>query len=201
MKDRETEIIILIDRSGSMNVCEDDTIGGYNSFLEQQKRESPNAFVTMAFFDNHYDIFCEHVRIEDAPSLTGDEYFARGSTALLDAIGLTISRAEARQAEDAGTRTFMVIITDGLDNASRKYHIRDIFNMITVQQEHHGWEFIFLGADMLSLRTAQSIGISPQRTGIFVKDKKGLRRKFDGISRTASHFCGTGEIITDWIGV
>ncbi|MBQ4430616.1 MAG: VWA domain-containing protein [Synergistaceae bacterium] len=196
----ETEIIFLIDRSGSMNVCEDDTIGGYNSFLEQQKKGRPGAFVTTVLFDNHYEIFCDHVSISEAAFLSEKEYFARGSTALLDAIGLTISRALSRQAEGGGaSETLMVIITDGLDNSSKKYHIKTIFDMIH-ECEANGWEFIFLGADIDSVRTAQSIGISRDRAGSFTKDSAGIRGKFDGISRTVAHFRDTGKVSTDWRG-
>lgn len=195
MTEKATEIIFLIDRSGSMNVCEEDTIGGYNSFLDVQKRKCGRAYITTVLFDNRYEILCEHVDIREAAYLSRDEYYARGSTALLDAIGLTIARASERQkAEQDTSRTLMVIITDGLDNLSRVYHIKDIYNMIHEQQSKHGWEFIFLAADMESLRTAQSIGISPARTGDFTKVDGGVQQKFSEICRTVSKFREDGEI-------
>ena len=195
MSEKTTEIIFLIDRSGSMNVCEEDTIGGYNSFLDVQKRRGDKAYITTVLFDNHYDILCEHVDIKEAAYLSRDEYYARGSTALLDAIGLTIARVSERQKADKDTsRTLMVIITDGLDNLSRVYHIKDIYNMIHEQQSNHGWEFIFLAADMESLRTARSIGISPSRTGDFTKVDGGVQQKFAEICSTVSKFRESGEI-------
>ena len=119
---------------------------------------------------------------------------------MLDAIGLTISRVSERQkAENDTARTLMVIITDGLDNLSRVYSLRDIYAMIHEQQDNHGWEFIFLGADMESLRTARSVGISPERTGIFTKLNGGVQRKFAGISGTVSHFRENGRGNRDWM--
>ena len=197
MTEHATEIIFLLDRSGSMNTCASDTIGGYNSLLERQKREAGCAYVTTALFDNHYELLCEHVDIREAGSLSAKEYFARGSTALLDAIGLTISRTARRQEElGAATKTLMVIITDGLDNMSRVYSIKTIYDMIH-EREKLGWEFIFLGADMDSVRTAQSIGISSEQAGNFTKE--GILKKFEGISGTVSHFRETGEINHDWM--
>ena len=196
MTERETEIIFLLDRSGSMHICEDDAIGGYNSFLDRQRLEGGRAYVTTVLFDNHYDVLCEHEDIHGTFRLTGREYFARGSTALLDAIGMTISRAAKRQSEQGGAaKTLMVIITDGLDNMSRVYSIKTIHEMIH-EREEHGWEFIFLGADMESLRTAQSIGIPNERSGQFTKTD--IRQKFEGLSGTVSHFRTSGEVNQDW---
>lgn len=179
-----------------MNACEEDTIGGYNTFLNWQRSENRHAYITTALFDNHYEILCEHKDINEAGSLSSKEYFARGSTALLDAIGLTISRAAKRQAEStADTKTLMIIITDGLDNMSRVYSIKTIWDMIH-ERESHGWEFIFLGTDMDSVRTAQSLGISSERAGNFTRE--GICDKFRGISQTVSHFRNTGEINNDW---
>ena len=182
-----------------MNVCEDDTIGGYNSFLDAQKAASDMAYVTTVLFDNRYEVLCEHVNIQETAHISRNEYFARGSTALLDAIGLTIATAAHRQAKrGVSVRTLMVIITDGLDNISRVYDIKAVYDMIHEQQDKHGWEFIFLAADMESIRTAHSIGISPDRTGNFTKEAGGMRSKFCGISCTVSHFRSTGEINQDW---
>ena len=199
MREQETEIIFLLDRSGSMNTCEEDTIGGYNSFLDMQKAASGRAYVTTVLFDNRYEVLCEHEDIQTAKHISSNEYFARGATALLDAIGLTIASTSQRQAEQADSvRTLMVIITDGLDNISRAYDIKAVYDMIREQQDKHGWEFIFLAADMESIRTAQSIGISSDRSGNFTKEAGGMRSKFDGISGTVSRFRSTGEINQDW---
>ena len=199
MTEKSSEIIFLIDRSGSMNVCEEDTIGGYNSFLDIQRREEGRAYVTTVLFDNHYEVLCEHADISEAVYLSGKEYYARGTTALLDAIGLTISRVSQRQkAENGNAKTLMVIITDGQDNVSRVYSVKDIYEMIHEQQDHNGWQFIFLGADMESIRTARSIGISPAQTGSFTKANEGVRQKFSGISRTVSHFRKNGQLNQDW---
>ena len=182
-----------------MNVCEEDTIGGYNSFLDMQKHRDSKAYVTTVLFDNRYEVLCEHEDIQTAKYISRNEYFARGSTALLDAIGLTISRASQRQAEHGGNvRTLVVIITDGLDNVSRAFSIKAVYDIIHEQQEKHGWEFIFLAADLESIRTAQSIGIPSDRSGNFTKEAGGMRSKFEGISGTVSHFRHTGEINQDW---
>lgn len=200
MIEKDTEIIFLIDRSGSMNVCEEDTIGGYNSFLDVQRREEGRAYVTTVLFDNHYDVLCEHVDISEAVHLSRNEYYARGATALLDAIGLTISRVSERQkAENYTAKTLMVIITDGQDNVSRVYSIKDIYSMIHEQQDNHEWQFIFLGADIESMRTARSIGISPAQTGSFTKSDEGVRRKFGEISGIVSHFRKNCKINQNWL--
>ncbi|MBQ6774191.1 MAG: hypothetical protein IJP48_09045 [Synergistaceae bacterium] len=198
----ETEIIFLLDRSGSMYICEEDTIGGYNSFLDIQRRSSSRAFITTVMFDNHYEILHNHIDIHRVKNLTEQEYFARGSTALLDALGKVISEVSKRQSEYEhqlkNIKTLVVIMTDGLDNASRKYNIKEIYGMIHEQQDHHNWEFIFLGAGIDSVRTAQSIGISQDRAANFIKTSEGIRSKFDNVSQTVSHFRESGEINSDW---
>ena len=182
-----------------MYTCEQDTIGGYNSFLDIQSSDNSNAFFTAILFDNHYEILYNHINIHEVPHLTDKEYFARGSTALLDALGKMISEVSKRQSGYAHEiKTLAVIITDGLDNASRKYNIKTIYSMINEQQSKHNWEFIFLGADIDSVRTAQSIGISQARAGNFIKTSEGIRGKFNNISQTVSHFRESGEINSDW---
>lgn len=194
----ETEIIFLLDRSGSMNTCTLDTIGGYNSFLDRQKQDSSRAYLTTILFDNRYEILHDHVEIHDVNHISDREYFARGTTALLDAIGITISNVSGRQGRSQCTtdfRTMIVIITDGLDNASTNYRIKNIYDIILEQQVKHSWEFIFLGADIDSVKTANSIGISSDKAANFSKDSDGIRSSLNGISQTVTNFRTSGEIL------
>ena len=199
MQTQSTEIIFLLDRSGSMNICEEDVIGGYNSFLDRQKQDNSQAFVTTVLFDNRYELLHDHVEIHNIEHISGKEYFARGTTALLDAIGLTISNVSERQSKSKNiSQTIMVIMTDGLDNVSKKYRIKNIYEMIQEQQKNNNWEFIFLGANIDAIKTANSIGISSERASNFTTNTEGLNRKFTGISKTVTHFRTSGKINNDW---
>ncbi|MBQ7593702.1 MAG: VWA domain-containing protein [Synergistaceae bacterium] len=183
-----TDIIFLLDRSGSMKICEDDAIGGYNSFLDIQKQENSEAYITTILFDNNYEILHDHVDIQEVNYITKKEYFARGTTALLDAIGTTINRVSSANA-------IMIIITDGLDNASKKFQIKDIYAMIDEKQKQN-WEFIFLGANIDAIKTAGSIGITSDRAADFPIEN--LRNKFEGLARTVTSFRTSGIIGEEW---
>ena len=202
MKKNLTEIIFILDRSGSMHHLESDTIGGYNSFLDQQKAEEGEARVTTVLFDDRYEILHDYVDIKEVQPITKKEYFARGSTALLDAVGKTIKEVEHRQnfapVEDTTEKTMVVIITDGLENASREYHLDTVKKMVTVQQEKHGWEFIFLGANIDAVKTAGGFGISADRAVNYHADAVGTATNFAGVAAAATAMRKSGILGQDW---
>ncbi len=197
----ETEIIFLLDRSGSMDICIKNFIEGYNFFLDSQKQNDSKAYITTVLFDNHYEILHDHVEIQEIKHISEKEYFARGTTALFDAIGIAVSNVMQRQIQrekNDNLKTIIIIMTDGLDNASSKYHVKDIRQIIQEQQEKYRWEFIFLGAEIDIARAVQIIGISPDRYADFEKDINGLRHKFKNISKTVTNFRLSGKIDDNW---
>ena len=202
MKKNLTELIFILDRSGSMHHLESDTIGGYNSFLDQQKAEEGEALVTTVLFDDKYEILHNCIDIKKVQPITKKEYYARGSTALLDAVGKTIKEVEHRQnftAEDkTPEKTMVVIITDGLENASREYNLDTVKKMVTAQQEKHGWEFIFLGANIDAVKTAGGFGISADRAVNYHADAVGTATNFASVSVAATAMRKCGIVGQDW---
>lgn len=202
MKKDLTEIIFILDRSGSMRPLEEDTIGGYNSFLDRQRQEGGEAVVTTILFDNQFEILHDCVNIKEIKPITGKEYYARGMTALFDAVGRAIVKAEYRQnftpEAEAPGKTVVVIITDGMENSSKEYHQDTIREMIHIQQKKHGWEFIFLGANMDAVKTAEGMGIASGRSANYRHDSIGTRTNFAGVSMAVSHVRRTGSLGDDW---
>ena len=186
-----TELVYILDRSGSMSGLEKDTIGGYNSMLKKQKAEPGTAFVTTVLFDDKYELLHDRVNIRELSPITEKEYFVRGSTALLDAVGNTISRIgndqkhsdEARRAD----KVMIVIITDGMENASREYTYHRIMDMIDRQKSRFGWEFLFLGANIDAVATAAKFGISSDRAANYHADSKGTQLNYNAINDFASN--------------
>lgn len=185
-----TEIVYILDRSGSMSGLEKDTIGGYNSFLEKQKKEDGDAVVTTVLFDDKYDIVHDHVDIKKVKPLTNKEYFARGMTALLDAIGKTINHVGNRHKyaldSEVPGKTIVVITTDGFENASREFTSDKVKSMIEHQKKKYGWEFLFLGANIDAVETAKAFGIDEKRSVSYCADKKGTSLNFDCVSEAVS---------------
>ncbi len=186
-----TELVYILDRSGSMSGLETDTIGGYNSMLKKQKAEPGEAFVTTVLFDDSYELLHDRVNIRELNPITEKEYFVRGSTALLDAVGKTISSVgtaqkhadEARRAD----KVMVVIITDGMENASCEYTYRRIMDMIERQKSRYGWEFLFLGANIDAIATAAKFGISSDRAANYHADSKGTQLNYNAINDFASN--------------
>ena len=173
-KNENLDMIFLIDRSGSMCNSVEDTIGGFNSYLKRGKDKNSNVRVTTILFDNGYDVLYTRKPIGEVKELTENEYFVRGSTALLDAIGRTINTLD----REIDNKVLFVIITDGYENASREYNKSQIKNLI----ENHNWEFIFLGADIDSYSEASHIGIHKSRVANFDKSKRGIEKAFLSVS-------------------
>lgn len=190
MKNNITELVFILDRSGSMAGLEDDTIGGFNSMLSKQKREEGTAYVTTVLFDTRIDRLHDRLKLEDVPALTQRDYVPGGCTALLDAVGDTIRHIAGihryARPEDVPEKTVFVITTDGMENASRSWRLEDVKKLIEHEQEKYGWEFLFLGANIDAVETAGSMGIRAERTANFMADTQGLGLAFDAVSQAVS---------------
>ena len=182
----KTELVFILDRSGSMSGLESDTIGGFNAMLEKQKKEAGEALVSTILFDDQYELLHDRYDIQKVKPVTSEEYFVRGSTALLDAIGTTIHRIGNAQKyaveSQKADKVVVVITTDGMENASREYNYATIQKMITRQKAKYGWEFIFLGANIDAIATAASFGIDAEHTSNFHADKVGMENTFASMS-------------------
>ena len=164
-----TELVFILDRSGSMSGLETDTIGGFNSMIAKQKKEAGEALVSTVLFDNESVVIHDRLPLEDVPPMTEKEYFTLGCTALLDAVGGAIHHIgnihKYARSEDVPEHTLFVITTDGMENASRRYSTRRVKEMIQRQKEKYGWEFLFLGANIDAVETAGHLGIGPRPGG------------------------------------
>ena len=186
MKQGLTEIVFILDRSGSMSGLEKDTIGGFNSTIDKQKQEAGEAFVSTVLFDTEMEVLHDRVPLASIAPLTDKEYYARGCTALLDAIGGAIHHIgnvhKYARDEDRPEKTIFVITTDGYENASRKYSAERVKQMIERQKQKYGWEFIFLGANIDAIETARNFGIDETRAANFVNDEAGIGVMYDAES-------------------
>lgn len=184
MNSNLTEIIFIMDRSGSMAGLERDTIGGFNAFIEKQKQMEGEITVTTILFDNRYELLWDGINAEKA-KLTNKEYFVRGSTALLDAVGKTIldvgGRLSNTKEEHRPVKVIVVITTDGMENASREFTSEKVKQLIKHQQEKYHWEFIFLGANMEVAKEAGNIGISEDNAYNFEASDVGVRMMYSNI--------------------
>lgn len=179
MKKGLTEIVFILDRSGSMSGLEKDTIGGFNSTIEKQKQEAGEAFVSTVLFDNEAEVLHDRVALSTVAPLTEKEYYPRGCTALLDAIGGAIHHIgnvhKYARDEDRPEKTIFVITTDGYENASRKYTADKVRQMVERQKQKYGWEFIFLGANIDAIETARNFGFDEDRAANYVNDAEGIK--------------------------
>ena len=197
MKKNLTELVFILDRSGSMQGLEVDTIGGFNAMLEKQKKEPGEAFVSTILFNDHTQVLHNRVKIEAVEPITHREYYVRGCTALLDAIGGAIHHIgnihKYARSEDVPEHTLFVITTDGMENASRRYTSQQVKTMIQRQKEKYGWEFLFLGANIDAVETAGSLGIAPDRAVNYHCDSEGTRLNYEVVSQavTAVRCCAT----------
>ena len=198
MKKGLTELVFILDRSGSMAGLESDTIGGFNSMLEKQRALDGECRITTVLFDNNYTLLHDRIDIRAVSPMTEKEYFVGGSTALLDAIGRTIHKLAAVQKNTAGDyraeNVMFVIITDGAENSSREYSSDKVKTMIEHEKQKYGWEFIFLGANIDAVETAGRFGISADRAVDYVPDAAGTRLYFQAMSETVAGFRATGAV-------
>jgi uncharacterized protein YegL len=198
MKKGLTELVFILDKSGSMAGLENDTIGGYNSMLEKQQGIEGECRITTVLFDQDYELLHDRIDIRAIGPLSHKEYQVGGATALLDAMGRTIHKIGNVQKNTAdeyrAERVLFVIITDGEENSSREYTAKKVKDMVEHQKTKYGWEFIFLGANIDAVHTAEGFGIGADRAADYVADGPGTQLSYRMVADTVAEFRGTGRI-------
>lgn len=199
---KKIELVFILDRSGSMSGLEKDTIEGYNSMLEQQKIQEGEVLVTTVLIDDAYEVVHDRKKISDIKKLTSEEYYVRGTTALLDAIGKTVNKVklknEKMDAKDQADQVIFVIITDGMENASQEYSYKKIKNMINTQKEKYAWDFVFLGANMDAVATASQFGIKSDRAVTYHADEEGTKLNYQVLNSFLSESRMGNTINEEW---
>ena len=203
-----TEIVFILDRSGSMSGLEADTIGGYNSLIEKQKKEEGEAFVSTVLFDDRCEVLHDRMRLDQISPLTDRDYYVRGCTALLDAVGGAIHHIgnvhKYAREEDRPEKTIFIITTDGMENSSRHYSYDRVKHMVERQKEKYGWEFLFLGANIDAAAEAGRFGIGADRAVQYHSDSVGTEVNYRVLSKAVSKVrkcedvCAMAEVLTDW---
>lgn len=201
-KAEPVQIICILDRSGSMHALVTDTIGGYNSFLAKQKEESGEAEVTTVLFDDQYEKIVDAVPLTNVPKMTGKEYYARGMTALLDAVGKTIADTLGKMERDgicpAKRRVLFLIMTDGQENNSREYNKATVKALIDGTTEKYKWNYIFMGANIDSVAEAAAIGISAKHAVNYDHNSGGIKQSFARMDAAVSEMRTNGTVGEDW---
>ena len=190
MKKGLTELVFIIDRSGSMSGLEADTIGGFNGLLEKQKKEAGEAYVSVVLFDDQTEVLYDRVDIQKVEPMNDRQYYVRGCTALLDAVGGAIHHIKnvhryARE-EDVPEKTLFIITTDGMENASRQYGYDKVRRMVEHEKEKYHWEFLFLGANIDAIQVAGRFGIKPSRAVNYENDGAGTQLNYEVMSKAVS---------------
>ena len=202
MRKNLTEIVFILDRSGSMNGLERDTIGGFNSMIEQQKKTEGEALISTVLFDNVSEVLHDRVDVKDIRPMTDRDYTVRGCTALLDAIGGAIHHIgnihKYARPEDVPEHTMFVITTDGMENASRRYNSEKVKQMIERQKAKYGWEFLFLGANIDAVETASRFGIGADRAVNYQCDSEGTALNYEVVSEAISSVRCSAPLNADW---
>ena len=202
MRKNLTEIVFILDRSGSMSGLEADTIGGFNSMIEKQKNAEGDALISTVLFDNISEVIYDRVSVQHIKPMTGEDYTVRGCTALLDAIGGAIHHIgnvhKYARNEDVPEHTLFVITTDGMENASRKYDSEKVKKMIEHQKEKYGWEFLFLGANIDAVETARHFGISEDRAVSYHSDSEGTQLNYEVLSEAICAVRCSAPLSRDW---
>ena len=202
MKKGLTEMVFILDRSGSMCGLEKDTIGGFNSMIKQQKQAEGSAVVSTVLFDDEIKVLHDRVAIDKIREMTDEDYFTCGCTALLDAVGGAIHHIgnihKYARNDDVPEKTIFVIITDGLENSSRRYNLAKVKKMISRQKEKYGWEFLFVGANIDAVHTAGAMGIQEDNAVDYVADSEGTEVVYSVLSETVINIREKGKMQSDW---
>lgn len=197
-----TELVFILDRSGSMHGMEKDTIGGFNGMLEQQKAQPGEALVSTVLFSNESQVVYDRVPLKNISPMTEEQYRPMGCTALLDAIGGAVHHIgnvhKYAREEDRPEHTLFVITTDGMENASRHYTAERVKQMIRHQKEHYSWEFLFLTANIDAVQTAGGFGIAPERAAQFHNDAAGTRVSYEAVNQAICNMRANRPLSGDW---
>jgi len=202
MKNNVTELVFILDRSGSMAGLEGDTIGGFNAMIEKQKEQEGECCVSTVLFDNVSSVLHDRIKLNEVPKMTEEDYFVGGSTALIDAIGGAIKHIcnihKYARLEDVPEHTVFVITTDGQENASHIYSSAQVKKMIKRQKEKFGWEFLFIGANIDAVETAARYGIDEDRAVNYNADSKGTRILYNTVASAVSKVRSSAPLGADW---
>lgn len=201
-KNDVTELVMILDRSGSMEGLEADTIGGYNSMIKKQRKASGRVLVSTVLFDDEAKVLYDRVPLDKMPEMTEKDYYVRGCTALLDAVGGAIhhiNRVHKEEGSEAPSKTIFVITTDGLENASRKYSYEKVRKMVEKRKEKDGWEFIFIGANIDAIEVAGRFGIDSDRAANYHSDHLGTELNYEVLSEAVLEMrCSDERIGSSW---
>ena len=202
MKKNLTELVFILDRSGSMAGLEGDTIGGFNAMIEKQKKEPGEAYVSTILFDNVSEVLHDRVKLDSIPKMTNRDYTVRGCTALIDAIGGAIKHIsnihKYARPEDVPEHTMFIITTDGMENASRRFSSDEVKKMIEHQKAENGWEFLFIGANIDAVQTAAQFGINHDRAVNYRADSQGTQVLYETLCAPISAMRSNKAIDADW---
>ena len=202
MKKNLTELVFILDRSGSMSGLEKDTIGGFNAMIEKQKKEPGEAYVSTILFDNVSEVLHDRVKLPEVPKMTDRDYTVRGCTALIDAIGGAIHHIanihKYARPEDVPEKTLFVITTDGMENASRRYTSEQVKKMIEKEKSKYGWEFLFIGANIDAVETGARFGIGRDRVANYVSDSQGTDILYASVNEAVCQVRSSAPLSADW---
>ena len=197
-----TELVFILDRSGSMGGLEKDTIGGFNAMLKKQKKQEGEVLVSTVLFNSYSKVIHDRVPLEQVQPMTEEDYCVGGTTALLDAVGGAIKHIgmvhKYARPEDRPEKTMIIITTDGMENASRKYTYDKVRQMIEHEKEKYGWEFLFLGANIDAAQEAARFGISADRAADYHCDQKGTALNYEVISEAVTSVRACCSVAADW---
>ena len=202
MKKNLTEMVFILDRSGSMDGLENDTIGGFNSFIKKQKKEEGEVVVSTVLFDHQLEVIHDRVDLDEVPLLTEEEYYVGGCTALLDAMGQTIHHIRKVQKslkeEERPDKTIFIITTDGMENASTEYSYEKLRRLVEKQKREAEWEFLFLGANIDAIKEAGRFGISSDRATNYCCDSEGTKLNYEVLGKAVSNFRAKKCMAENW---